>query len=38
MMDAVAALPRDRSLLIVEDDKPFLVRLARGMGGPGVTR
>jgi two-component system response regulator RegA len=33
MTDATAALdlPQDRSLLIVEDDKSFLVRLARAM-------
>src|SRR5471032_1192771 len=32
-----AALPRDRSLLIVEDDKPFLARLARAMEARGFT-
>lgn len=31
MMDAATELPGDRSLLIVEDDKAFLVRLARAM-------
>jgi two-component system response regulator RegA len=31
MTDAVAAIPGDRSLLIVEDDKLFLARLARAM-------
>lgn len=28
-------LPGDQSLLIVDDDKPFLTRLARAMGGRG---
>jgi len=37
MMEAAAALPRDRSLLIVEDDKAFLVRLARAMEARGFT-
>jgi two-component system, response regulator RegA len=37
MMEAAAVLPRDRSLLIVEDDKPFLVRLARAMEARGFT-
>ena len=32
-----AAMPPDRSLLIVEDDKPFLVRLARAMEGRGFA-
>src|SRR5947199_2716690 len=32
-----AALPSDRSLLIVEDDKPFQQRLARAMEGRGFT-
>ncbi len=32
-----AAMPNDRSLLIVEDDKPFLVRLARAMEGRGFA-
>jgi two-component system response regulator RegA len=31
------ALPSDRSLLIVEDDKSFLQRLARAMEGRGFT-
>ena len=30
-----AAMPSDRSLLIVEDDKSFLQRLARAMEGRG---
>src|SRR5262249_61945034 len=30
-------LPADRSLLIVEDDKSFLQRLARAMGSRGFT-
>jgi len=30
-----AALPNERSLLIVEDDKSFLQRLARAMEGRG---
>jgi two-component system response regulator RegA len=33
----VAAMPGDRSLLIVEDDKSFLQRLARAMEGRGFT-
>ena len=37
MADLVAAMPGDRSLLIVEDDKSFLQRLARGMEGRGFT-
>jgi two-component system, response regulator RegA len=32
-----AAVPRDRTLLIVEDDKSFLQRLARAMEGRGFT-
>jgi two-component system response regulator RegA len=32
-----AAMPSDRSLLIVEDDKPFQQRLARAMEGRGFT-
>jgi two-component system response regulator RegA len=32
-----AAMPSDRTLLIVEDDKPFLQRLARAMEGRGFT-
>src|SRR5437764_4001939 len=35
--DLVAAIPGDRSLLIVEDDKSFLQRLARAMEGRGFT-
>jgi two-component system response regulator RegA len=36
MTDVIAAaMPSDRSLLIVEDDKPFLQRLARAMEGRG---
>jgi two-component system response regulator RegA len=34
---AAAVLPDDRSLLIVEDDKAFLERLARAMEGRGFT-
>ena len=38
MADFVAAaMPSDRSLLIVEDDKSFLQRLARAMEGRGFT-
>src|SRR5712672_3007744 len=38
MADFVAAaMPNDRSLLIVEDDKSFLQRLARAMEGRGFT-
>ena len=37
MADLVAALPADRSLLIVEDDKSFLQRLARAMEGRGFA-
>ena len=38
MADLVAAaLPSDRSLLIVEDDKSFLQRLARAMEGRGFN-
>ena len=37
MADLVAAMPGDRSLLIVEDDKSFLQRLARAMEGRGFT-
>src|SRR5262249_44174662 len=33
----VAAMPGDRSLLIVEDDKSFLQRLARAMEGRGFA-
>jgi two-component system, response regulator RegA len=32
-----AAMPNDRSLLIVEDDKPFLQRLARAMESRGFA-
>src|ERR1700682_4421218 len=32
-----AAMPSDRSLLIVEDDKSFLQRLARAMEGRGFA-
>ena len=35
MADLAAATPADRSLLIVEDDKSFLQRLARAMEGRG---
>jgi two-component system response regulator RegA len=37
MMDFGADPSRDRSLLIVEDDKPFLVRLARAMEARGFA-
>ncbi|HYY39098.1 MAG TPA: ActR/PrrA/RegA family redox response regulator transcription factor [Xanthobacteraceae bacterium] len=37
MADLVAAMPPDRSLLIVEDDKSFLQRLARAMESRGFT-
>jgi two-component system, response regulator RegA len=37
MADMMAAMPSDRSLLIVEDDKSFLQRLARAMEGRGFT-
>src|ERR671937_3152913 len=37
MADVVAAIPGDRSLLIVEDDKSFLQRLARAMEGRGFA-
>lgn len=37
MADLTAALPHDRSLLIVEDDKSFLARLARAMEARGFT-
>src|SRR5436309_6736406 len=36
MADLVAAMSGDRSLLIVEDDKSFLQRLARAMEGRGI--
>ncbi len=35
--DPEAALGEDRSLLIVDDDKPFLTRLARAMESRGFT-
>jgi two-component system response regulator RegA len=34
---AISSLPTERSLLIVEDDKSFLQRLARAMEGRGFT-
>ena len=37
MTDATVQLPADRSLLIVEDDKSFLTRLARAMEARGFT-
>jgi two-component system response regulator RegA len=37
MADFAAAMPNDRSLLIVEDDKSFLQRLARAMEGRGFA-
>jgi two-component system response regulator RegA len=37
MADLGAAMPADRSLLIVEDDKSFLQRLARAMESRGFT-
>jgi two-component system response regulator RegA len=37
MADYAAAMPSDRSLLIVEDDKSFLQRLARAMEGRGFA-
>ena len=37
MADLLAAMPADRSPLIVEDDKSFLQRLARAMEGRGFT-
>src|SRR5258707_6976675 len=37
MADFAAAMPGDRSLLIVEDDKSFLQRLARAMESLGFT-
>ena len=36
-MDAMPAIPTERSLLIVEDDKSFLTRLARAMEGRGFA-
>jgi two-component system, response regulator RegA len=37
MSNAAVSVPTDRSLLIVEDDKPFLQRLARAMEGRGFA-
>ena len=37
MADFAAVMPNDRSLLIVEDDKSFLQRLARAMEGRGFA-
>ena len=37
MAEFAAAMPSDRSLLIVEDDKSFLQRLARAMEGRGFA-
>src|SRR3954468_25103028 len=37
MADFAAAMPSDRSLLIVEDDKSFLHRLSRAMEGRGFA-
>jgi len=37
MTDAAVELPADRSLLIVEDDKSFLTRLARAMEARGFA-
>src|SRR5438270_123500 len=37
MADLLSAMPGDRSLLIVEDDKSFLQRLARAMEDRGFT-
>src|SRR5258707_6214669 len=37
MADLLAAISADRSLLIVEDDKSFLQRLARAMESRGFT-
>src|SRR6184192_2189755 len=37
MADLAAAIPVDRSLLIVEDDKPFVQRLARAMESRGFV-
>ena len=36
-MDVMPAIPSERSLLIVEDDKSFLTRLARAMESRGFT-
>lgn len=35
--DEAAELPHERSLLIVEDDKPFLTRLTRAMEARGFA-
>lgn len=37
MTDIAAAIPSERSLLIVDDDKSFLQRLARAMEGRGFS-
>ena len=37
MADVAAAIPAERSLLIVDDDKSFLQRLARAMESRGFT-
>ena len=37
MINAAAPLPSERTLLIVEDDKSFLQRLARAMEGRGFA-
>src|SRR5919204_3513572 len=37
MADLLSAMPADRTLLIVEDDKSFLQRLARAMEGRGFV-
>jgi two-component system response regulator RegA len=37
MLEASAAIPSERSLLIVDDDKSFLQRLARAMEGRGFS-
>ena len=36
-MELEPAIPTERSLLIVEDDKSFLTRLARAMEGRGFA-
>ena len=36
-MNDASAMPNERSLLIVEDDKSFLQRLARAMEGRGFA-
>ncbi|MBQ9352090.1 MAG: two-component system response regulator, partial [Phyllobacterium sp.] len=35
--DDIAAIGGDRTLLLVDDDKPFLQRLARAMESRGFT-